>query len=272
MCVVHLRADARELAQQLALLRPEDRTFHLSALMCAAHRAAVLKQVRQALDDGGPCRLVATQLVEAGVDIDFPIVWRALGGLDSIVQAAGRCNREGRNDLGHVFVFRAPTMPPPGTLRKALEITSAMLAESGSALDLCDPAVFDSYFRRLYMIEEPDKNGIQALRQQLRFASVAREFRLIEDGWTQPVIVPYADSPERIEKIRRSGPNRDMLRGVQRYTVQIPVRAHQRLLDEEILEEVAPGIFAVRPDHFSLYDPRYGMLVDVPSVREGSSM
>jgi CRISPR-associated endonuclease/helicase Cas3 len=215
--------------------------------------------------------LVATQLVEAGVDIDFPIVWRALGGLDSIVQAAGRCNREGRNEMGHVFVFGAPTMPPQGTLRRTLEITSAKLAESSSALDLCDPAVFDSYFRRLYMIEEPDKNGIQALRQQLRFASVAREFHLIEDGWTQPVIVHYADSPERIEKIRCAEPSREMLRGLQRYTVQIPVRAHQRLLDGGILEEVASSIFALRPDHFSLYDPRYGLLVEGPSVREGSS-
>jgi CRISPR-associated endonuclease/helicase Cas3 len=89
-----------------------------------------LKQVRLALADNGPYRLVATQLIEAGVDIDFPVVWRALGGLDSIVQAAERCNREGRDKVGHVFVFRAASSPPPGTLRKALKITSAMLAES----------------------------------------------------------------------------------------------------------------------------------------------
>jgi CRISPR-associated endonuclease/helicase Cas3 len=156
MCVVHLRADARELAQRLAQAVPADPVFHLSALMCAAHRTAVLCDVRKALDGGGPCRLVATPLVEAGVDIDFPIVWRALGGLDSIVQAAGRCNREARSEVGHVFVFLAPSAPPPGSLRKALQVTSAMLAESNSELDLCDPAVFDSYFRRLYMTEEPD--------------------------------------------------------------------------------------------------------------------
>jgi CRISPR-associated endonuclease/helicase Cas3 len=265
MGVVNLRADARELARRLALLRPSEPIFHLSALMCAAHRAVVLERVRHALAVGEPCRLVSTQLIEAGVDIDFPVVWRALCGLDSVVQAAGRCNREGRNKIGHVYVFRAASTPPAGTLRKGAEITSAMLAES-SSLDLCDPAVFDSYFRRLYMVEEPDKHQIQALRQELRFASVGREFRLIEDGWSQPVIVPYGDSPELIEGIR-SGPHREALRRVQRYVVQIPMRAHERMLAEGILEEVAPGVFALRSTHSSLYDSRFGLLVDGPPAR-----
>jgi CRISPR-associated endonuclease/helicase Cas3 len=262
LAIVPLRADARELAQLVASLRPEDPGFHLSALMCAAHRASTLKQVRYTLSHGGSCRLIATPLVEAGVDIDFPVVWRALCGLDSIVQAAGRCNREGRSEIGKVFVFRAPSAPPPGTPRKALEVTSAMLAEGNSSLDLDDPAIFDSYFRRLYMTEEPDKHGIQALRQELRFASVAREFRLIEDGWTQPVIVPFGDSMERVDRVRRAGPSRDALRGLQRYVVQIPAREHERLLAEGVLEEVVPGMYALKPEYFSLYDSRYGLVID----------
>ncbi len=109
LVVVHRRKDARELATQLGARTDNDSAVHLSALMCPAHRSAVLKQVNATLLTGAPCRLVSTQLIEAGVDIDFPVVYRALAGLDSVVQAAGRCNREGRLARGRVVVYRAPT-------------------------------------------------------------------------------------------------------------------------------------------------------------------
>ena len=135
LAIVHRRQDARDLAQLL----PPEGLFHLSALMCPRHRSDTLAQVREALAGDGPCRLVSTQLIEAGVDVDFPVVYRALGGLDRIVQGAGRCNREGKGDAGRVVVFRAPTPPPRGAPTKGLETTLSLLREREGGLDVDDP-------------------------------------------------------------------------------------------------------------------------------------
>jgi CRISPR-associated endonuclease/helicase Cas3 len=107
--------------------------------MCPAHRRQVIAEIRAALQDGRPCRVVSTQLIEAGVDLDFPVVYRAMAGLDSIVQAAGRCNREGRLERGDVYLFRAPTSPPKGILTKALEASETMLR--------ADPQRYPSEYR-----------------------------------------------------------------------------------------------------------------------------
>ena len=208
LVVVHRRRDARELAELL----PEERRFHLSALMCAAHRARTLEQIHQRLQSGGPCRVVSTQLIEAGVDVDFPVVYRALGGLDSIAQAAGRCNREGKLAAGRVIVFRSPTPPPAGTLRKGLERAESLLRAAGGALDLADPDLYATYFRVLYLGEDLDAAGVQAARQALKFATVARKLRLIEDGFAYPIVVPWGDGEQRLEALRRMGPSRERLR------------------------------------------------------------
>jgi len=117
LTVVDTRAHARALFERI---KDMGGAVHLSALMCPAHRTEVLDRLRIALRQGLPCRVVSTQLVEAGVDISFPAVYRALAGLDSIIQAAGRCNREGESTLGRVVVFEAvegaaATFPPPGS-------------------------------------------------------------------------------------------------------------------------------------------------------------
>jgi CRISPR-associated endonuclease/helicase Cas3 len=98
-------------------------TSHLSALMCGAHRSAQIAEIKQWLKEGIPTRVVSTQLVEAGVDLDFPVVYRALAGLDSIAQAAGRCNREGLQENGIVVVFIPPSKIPIGHLRQAASTT-----------------------------------------------------------------------------------------------------------------------------------------------------
>jgi CRISPR-associated endonuclease/helicase Cas3 len=270
MAIVHRRSDARDLALQIQARTPEAAVFHLSALMCAAHRTRTLAEIRRALDGDGPCRLVATQLVEAGVDIDFPVVWRALGALDSIVQAGGRCNREGTQEFGRLHIYRAPTPPPPGTPRKALDVTDAMLQEHGGALDLLAPAIFDDYFRRLYMLEDQDKHHIQTSRQAFRYATVARDFQMIEDGFSEPVVVPYGDAAVRLDRIRRDGPSRGALRRLQRYVVNTRTSDVARLQAQQALEEVLPGLLALRPTHYDLYHERFGLVVDQAGQSEST--
>lgn len=265
LCVVHRRADARLLAEMLEEQTGGDKVHHLSALMCAEHRSDELARIKDALADGEACRVVSTQLVEAGVDLDFPVVYRAMAGLDSIVQAAGRCNREGRHGPGKVVVFRAPTSPPPGTPKKGMETTEALLREAGGELEPDDPALFEKYFRMLYMKEDKDARQIQTDRQEFNFATVARNFKLIEDGFTQTIVVPYGHAPERLAALRREGPTREPLRRLQRYLVSVYPKAFEELLRAGALEEVTEGIFALAPGYGHLYDKRFGLtLGDIP--------
>ncbi|MCA9774349.1 MAG: CRISPR-associated endonuclease Cas3'', partial [Myxococcales bacterium] len=198
LVVVHRRGDARHLAVLLDARRGDEAIVHLSALMCPAHRSAVVDAVKARLARGERCLLVSTQLIEAGVDVDFPIVYRAFGGLDSIVQAAGRCNREGRLERGRVVVFRAPSEPPFGMPRKGLAETASLLREFEGALDAEDPAVSERYFRALYHASTLDSHHIQTKRRELKFANVSAKFKMIEDGATETVVVPWGDGAARI--------------------------------------------------------------------------
>lgn len=131
LVVVNKRQDARTLYE---LLPEEAGTYHLSANMCAEHRSAILRDIRQKLSarrvgSAKPLRVVSTQLIEAGVDVDFPVVYRAMAGLDSVAQAAGRCNREGlSSEPGRVVVFQPEQLPPPGYLRQAAQVTIKLLS------------------------------------------------------------------------------------------------------------------------------------------------
>jgi CRISPR-associated endonuclease/helicase Cas3 len=261
LAIVHRREDARLSAQELEAFTKDSLVYHLSALMCPAHRSRTLGEIKKALDQGAPCRVVSTQLVEAGVDIDFPLVYRALGGLDSIVQAGGRCNREGRIERGKMIVFRAHSAPPQGTPRRALEITKSLLREHGGTLDLNDPAIFEDYFRMLYFAEDLDAKGIQTLRQEFRFASVSREFQLIEDGFTHSVVVPFGDASARLDELRRLGPTRETTRGLQAFTVNIYPDAFQKLSNAGALQEILEGTWAVTGIFSGLYDKKYGLVV-----------
>lgn len=147
LCVVNTRRDCYDLFRRM----PEG-TLHLSALMCGEHRSRVIARIKEHLAAKEPLRVVSTQVVEAGVDIDFPVVFRALAGLDSIVQAAGRCNREGRLNaagrLGDVQVFVPPKPAPRGMLLKAKDTTRALMATGD--LDPEDPQKLRRYFKHFY--------------------------------------------------------------------------------------------------------------------------
>ena len=192
-----MRAEPRVLtvvntkSQALALLDALDDpdAVHLSTLLCGAHRRDVLALIHRRLERGEPCRVVSTQVIEAGVDIDFPVVMRALGPLDRIVQAAGRCNREGLLERGRVVIFK-PTdgAMPPGHYRAASDVTEGLLR--GGIPDLNDPAIFECYFGSLFPLLSLDAKGVQPLRTRFAYEEVADAFRMIDDD-TVPVIVPY---------------------------------------------------------------------------------
>jgi CRISPR-associated endonuclease/helicase Cas3 len=260
LAVVHRRNDARVLAQELHSLRPTEPVWHLSALMCAAHRTKALALIKEHLAEGGPCRVVSTQLVEAGVDVDFPVVYRALGGLDSIVQAGGRCNREGRLEKGRVVVFRSETAPPSGTPRQAMEVTETLLREGDAPLDPANPELFEKYFRMLYHGLVLDANRIQPLRQEFKFATVGREFKLIEDGFTNSIIVPYGEAEARLQELRQ-GPTRETFRALQPFVVSIYPDAFAKLSRAGALEEVTEGISALSKPYEHLYDQTFGLVV-----------
>ncbi len=264
LCVVSDRNSCRELHR----LMPEG-TYHLSALMCAQHRSDLIAEIKGKLKSRDPVRVVSTQLVEAGVDMDFPVVYRAMAGLDSIAQAAGRCNRERKlnaeGKLGKVIVFVPPRKAPAGILRKAAE-TASRLLEQGLD-DPIDHSVFAPYFAELYwkansldskkiislLTPNTDECGIQ-------FRSAAEAFRIIDDSRQRTLLVPYREGKKLIEKLRFLGPERWLLRKLQRYSVNIYTEQFHTLRDRGSIEEVQQGIFVLTSG--VEYDDTIGLLVD----------
>lgn len=246
LCILDRRRYALELFQQLKQLAPEG-SLHLSTRLCGAHRSQRLAEIKQRLEDGLPVRVVSTQLIEAGVDVDFPLVYRVEGGLDAIAQAAGRCNREGRLARGHVIIFRAPEDAPPGLLRQAQQAAREFLRKE-------DPLALDNirdYFRQLYWVQgrSLDKHGIvqdlkRSSRLEFNFRTAAGKFRLIDDTQQRSVLVRWEEGAKWIAVLEAKGPETWLLRKLQRYTVNVPVKAHEQMQHDGRVKELYPGVFA----------------------------
>jgi CRISPR-associated endonuclease/helicase Cas3 len=252
LTVVNTKKDA--LAILDALDDPE--VLHLSTLLCMAHRRKVMEEIKARLANERPCRVVATQVVEAGVDLDFPVVLRATGPLDRIVQAAGRCNREGRLSQGSVIIFQpAEGRVPPGDYRSGHDIARTMLHRP--TVDLHSPEIYESYFRQLYQAVNTDKHGINELRQRLDFPEVAARFKLIEDD-TAPLVVRYPreDSPvdELLQRLQAPGAHlggeaRRLLRRLQPYLVNVRRRPLARYQQAGLVRELALGLWDWRGNY-----------------------
>ena len=198
LCVVNLKRHAAEL---LDALKDIEGVYHLSTNQCAEHRRVVLENVRTRLKAGKPCRLISTQCVEAGVDLDFPLVYRALAPLESIAQAAGRCNREGRMNtqgkLGEVIVFEPEEETsrrcyPTYAYYQAAEKTRTLLRINHDELDINDPDVYREYYQQLYDLTKPESQN-ERLREAITardFAEVARLYKLIDHDAIQ-ILVPW---------------------------------------------------------------------------------
>ncbi|BDA71824.1 hypothetical protein CAL7716_059900 [Calothrix sp. PCC 7716] len=216
--------------QQLSNLVPGN-WFHLSARMCPAHRAEVLQKVRECLDKNLPCNLISTQLVEAGVDIDFPRVYRQLGPLDSIIQTAGRCNRNNKLDTHNavVTVFNVEGANlPPGDYRNRIEITRAILQNNPNALNKDIQVSMQQYFRAYFNDIHAGGDEIQKLRCSYDYPQVAKKFQVIDNDWQQSVVVPWGKGIDLINELH----NKDIVsqydwRRLQQYTIALPNSCEQ---------------------------------------------
>jgi len=245
LVVVNKRQDAQDLLAAM----PEG-ALHLSALMCAAHRSKVIEEIRNRLKSNRPTRVVSTQLVEAGVDLDFPVVYRALAGLDSIIQSAGRCNREGRLASGRVVVFVSPTKPPPGAISQAIGSTIPTL-KLNAADNIDQPEVIEQYFSHLFQqISSADADKMnrllagEASALRVQFRTAAQNFRMIDDCHSHTVYVRYNEQAEQLLEQLRDYPTRELLRALQRYSVTVYDYQLREMFECGTVEEISPGYFA----------------------------
>ncbi len=248
MVILNSRPDALAVLEELA---GDPAVLHLSTYLCPEHRRQVLAEVKRRLETDAPCRLVTTQVVEAGVDLDFPVVFRAVGPLDRIVQAAGRCNREGKLPPpgGRVVVFRPLDGHLPdrsGPYKDGTRIAERLLSIVGAEA-LFDPNLYQRYFRELFKSEEVDVGGVQNLRRRLDYPEVARRCRLIdEDEGSVVVRYPTGDPllGALVGRIRSGQGNpRHLLRAVQPYLVGVPRNRLPGLEREGLVQLLRPGLW-----------------------------
>lgn len=268
LCIVNSRKDCRNLH---SIMPPE--TIHLSALMCGEERSVVISEIKEKLLQNKPVRVISTQLVEAGVDIDFPVVYRALAGFDSIAQAAGRCNRENKlaekGQKGQVVVFVPPRPAPPGLLRKGEDACKEILRNH--QVQALSPRLFEQYFLHYYAaLNEVDKPRFydrlvrDASRFEFSFRTLAQNFHLIEDVRAS-IVVWYSnprtrtDSRKIIESLRNEGPSRERIRKLQRFIVNVHLKTLERLHRLGYVEEIA-GYWVQTSE--GLYQPGLGLQLE----------
>lgn len=280
-CVLGIGNTRRDAVDLLSLVdaRCSEPALHLSAAMCGQHRADVIAVIRSRLEartsgrDSRPLRVVSTQLVEAGVDIDFPVVFRSLSGLDSIVQAAGRCNREGRAPAGgRVVVFVREIPRPLATLRHGVDASrSALAAEPELPVDPSRTDLMTRYFGLYHgSFESLDRHGIVDLLSsdiatlEFAFRTAAERFRLVDDVAHATVLVPYRGAAadvsgleEALGLLRAGLADRWLLRRIQRYLVPVRSRVVEDWRAQGSVAEVIPGLFLLEDP--LLYDGRLGL-------------
>jgi CRISPR-associated endonuclease/helicase Cas3 len=233
--------------------------------MCGQHRSDTITEIKAKLANSETVRVISTQLVEAGVDIDFPVVYRSLAGLDSISQAAGRCNREGKLKNGRTVVFLPSRKVPPGVLRKAAETTETMLKTG--LKDPLDHTNFEKFFGELYWkANSLDAKGIIELLSkdvatgEIQFRTAALKFKIIDDTQQRTILVPYKKGSEYIEMLKAHGPERWILRKLQRFSVTVYLHDFASMLGTNMVAEISPGIFALSSE--IAYDYKTGLIVD----------
>lgn len=281
LCIVNSRRQARVLYDAIHdRIDDVSSVFHLTTLMCPEHRARILAEIRRRIHEGCPCVVVATSLVEAGVDLDFPVVYRAVAGVDSIVQAAGRCNREGKRTVEDSIVYlfdgtRSYNLPHEVSQRAAVShlVLPGLDCRDGDATKTDSLETIESFFRLLYGVkgegELDHRNIVGRLTScgssfAFDFASVARDFSLIEDG-SFPVVVPTEEIADDIAQLERGVVYRSQMRRVSRRSVNLYKHDIDTMRSEGAIHEVAEGLYLL--DDRARYSKSTGLDIS-PNVGE----
>ncbi len=258
LCIVNTRKKAQQITAQIS------GAYHLSTTMYPTHRTVVLNEIREKLKNGEPCRVVSTSLIEAGVDVDFPVLYREKAGLDSVIQAAGRCNREGKNQAAastvHVFTFDADT--PPTTIQQNI---AAFEHAKQNNMDIASLQSVECYFKQLrYIIGQQGldtKNVVQQFNNGMSnalsfpFRTVAEQFHLIEND-QRVVVIENTVSKSPCCQLRVGVRNKDLLRQIQQYSVNLFQKDFYNLQQCGQLEVLDDGIAIMNE---SFYDKKYGV-------------
>lgn len=271
LAIVATKKQAQQVFQSLSIA---EGVFHLSTNLYPEHRMRVLKIIRQRLDAGLPCRVISTSLVEAGVDLDFPFVYRAMAGLDSIAQAAGRCNREGRADYGLVYVYEPEELPAMPWLRRRMSRATETLRSfpDGNCLGL---APMRHYFELLYDVETLDKKEIVSrLATRLHpeliipFREIAQDFRLIEDEGVGVIISGSSEDKDEVnnlvKQLRHTEFPHTTSRKLQQYSVAVRTSVLHELVQAgavEIIRDRYPVLL-----NSAAYDEHLGLVAEKAEI------
>ena len=264
LCVVNRRATAQELYQGLE----EEGRFCLTTLLCPADRKRLLEEIRQRLTDGMPCRVVSTSLIEAGVDVDFPAVWREEAGLDSIFQTAGRCNREGKRatEDSKVTIFSLESQTVPAMIQQNVDATRSVFSRFD---DPAEPAAIESYFQFFLTLKGnaalDSQNVLEAFHHGMQgvlfpFSSVAEKFHLIENQ-TVTIYLPVGEGAELVNQLKLGYATRSLYHRLGQYSVNVYPDHLKNLLDAGAAEPVGDGNYILTDT--TLYDNLTGLSLDV---------
>ena len=248
LCIVNKKAHAQKI---YSMLGESDENFHLSTYMYPAHRQQVLDEIRKRLDENKPCRVVSTSLVEAGVDIDFPTVYRAISGIDSILQTGGRCNRENKRNSAESVVHIFNTDEVLSYQQTNTDAAMAVIKKYGDKIYL--PEAIKMYFDDLYYYRDIDKthkvfdkkdiiNGLT----NLEFESVAKNFKMIEND-TKALYISTEENKKLIDDLRHGNYSKELFRNLQQYVVNLYERDFKKL-DEECCIEYIDSNFYILSD------------------------
>lgn len=250
LCIVNTKKDAQELYHMLE----GEGVYHLSTSMYPKHRKRVLVCVRERLSKNEKCILISTSLVEAGVDLDFACVYRQTAGIDSMIQAAGRCNREGKRSAeeSRVFVFDLEGEPAVRNQRQQIDVAKSVLHDYGNLADL---ACITNYFVRLYKArgDSLDKKHImeEFKNKDYHFAKVGREFQLIEENTKTIFIGKEQEAEELLEEIKIKGISKERMRKAGQYCIQVYDNFFEKLYGAGMVRAVTEDM----QDFFELVFP-----------------
>ncbi len=271
LCILNTKAMVRRVFDKI-----DDKTglFHLSTNMYPEHRKRVLKGIKERLAKGEPCRVVATSLVEAGVDLDFQTVYRELAGVDSVIQAAGRCNREGKraaeDSVTHVFRFVQEERKSNISMKQNIVIAEQIMDEYE---DMGSPAAVHEYFSRLFYVKGEGLDKKEILKSlndcsinAIPFRAVANEFHIIQENTRMVMVAREPEAKELERQLRYGVKTRALMRKVGHYTVNVFEKTYEYMLAAGMLDEIDETIAILREG--DRYSEEIGLKTDV-SLGEG---